>query len=53
MCLDETGERALVQAGEEAKTNQGKVLIVNNKINTVVDYDNVSNELVALNILKV
>ncbi len=53
VCLDETGERALVQAGEEAKTNQGKVLIVNNKINTVVDYDNVSNELVALNLLKV
>lgn len=53
VCLDSIGEKALISAGEEAKMNQGKVLIVNNKINTITDYDNVSNELVALNILKV
>lgn len=51
--LDEAGEKALTEAGEYAKGNNGKVLIVNNKINTIADYDNVSNELVALNILRV
>ena len=51
--LDETGEKALTKAGECAKGNNGKVLIVNNKINSCLDYDNVSNELVALNILRV
>lgn len=51
--LDETGEQALITAGEEAASNKGKVLIVNNKINSCLNYDNVSNELVALNLLKV
>lgn len=53
VCLDEAGEKALIEAGNQAKINQGKVLIVNNKINSCLDYDNVSNELVALNLLKV
>ena len=52
--LVEAGEKALVTAGEEAKANNnGKVLIVNNKINSCLDYDNVSNELVALDTIKV
>lgn len=52
--LDEAGEKALATAGEEAKVNNnGKVLIVNNKINSCLDYDNVSNELVALDTIKV
>lgn len=51
--LDEMGENALRSAGEEAKANQGRVLIVNNKINSSLDYDKVSNELVALNTINV
>lgn len=51
--LDKDGENALKQGGSEAKINDGRVLIVNNKINTCLDYDNVSNELVALDLLKV
>lgn len=51
--LDKVGETALMEGGNEAKINDGRVLIVNNKINTCLDYDNVSNELVALDLLKV
>lgn len=51
--LDSDGEKALIRGGEEAKVNDGKVLIVNNRINSCLDYDNVSNELVALDLLKV
>ena len=52
-CLDADGELALIKGGNEAKGNDGKVLIVNNRINSILDYDNVSNELVALDLLKV
>ena len=52
-CLDSYGESALVKGGNEAKGNDGKVLIVNNRVNSILDYDNVSNELVALDLLKV
>ena len=53
MSLDSYGESALIKGGDEAKINDGKVLIVNNRINSTLDYDNVSNELVALDLLKV
>ena len=53
MSLDSYGELALIKGGDEAKENDGKVLIVNNRINSNLDYDNVSNELVALDLLKV
>lgn len=52
-CLDSFGEKALIKGGNEAKVNDGKVLIVNNRINSCLDYDKVSNELVALDLLKV
>ena len=52
-CLDSSGEQALIKGGDEAKVNDGKVLIVNNRINSCLDYTNVSNELVALDLLKV
>ena len=51
--LDARGENALIKGGNEAKGNDGKVLIVNNRVNSILDYDNVSNELVALDLLKV
>ena len=51
--LDAHGESALIKGGNEAKGNDGKVLIVNNRVNSILDYDNVSNELVALDLLKV
>lgn len=51
--LDTYGEKALIKGGNEAKVNDGKVLIVNNRINSCLDYDNVSNELIALDLLKV
>ena len=51
--LDTYGEKALIKGGNEAKVNDGKVLIVNNRINSCLDYDSVSNELIALDLLKV
>ncbi len=51
--LDSRGESALIKGGNEARGNDGKVLIVNNRINSSLQYDNVSNELVALDLLKV
>lgn len=51
--LDNSGEDALFGCGKSVKSNNGKVLIVNNKINTSLNFDNVSNELVALDLLRV
>lgn len=53
VCLDSRGEKALIKGGDEAKINDGKVLIVNNNINSCLEYDKISNELVALDLLKV
>lgn len=53
VCLDKCGEDALVLGGEEIKENNGKVLIVNNSINSTLEYDKISSELVALDLLKV
>lgn len=51
--LDNVGEDALLEGGKWVKTNHGKVLIVNNKINSTLSFDKVSNELVALDLLKI
>lgn len=50
-CLDNYGEDALLDSGEEIKSNNGRVLIVNNNINTTLGFDKLSNELVALDLL--
>ena len=52
VCLDNFGESALLSSGTKVKNNDGKVLIINNKINTTLNFDNISNELVALDLLK-
>lgn len=51
--LDSRGEVALLKGGDEIKNNEGKVLIVNNSINSNLGYDLISNELVAMDLLKV
>lgn len=51
--IDSRGENALIKGGDEAKINDGRVLIVNNSINSNLEYDKISNELVALDLLKV
>lgn len=51
--LDNKGEDALLNSGDYVKRNLGKVLIVNNNINTSLRFDKVSNELVALDLLRV
>lgn len=51
--LDSRGESALIKGGDEAKLNEGKVLIVNNNINSNLEYDKISSELVALELLKI
>ena len=50
--LDNFGEEALISSGTKVKNNNGKVLIINNKINTTINFDNISNELVALDLLR-
>lgn len=52
-CIDQSGEEALLEESEYATNNEGKVLIVNNSINSNLDFDKVSNELVALDMIKV
>ena len=51
--LDNTGESALLEEKNLVKTNSGKVLIVNNKINSPIEIENISSELVALDLLKI
>lgn len=53
MEIDNMGEDALLEGGKWVKTNKGKVLLVNNKINTQLKFDKISNELVALELLKI
>ena len=50
--LDNFGESALLKSGEKVKQNHGRVLIINNKINTTLNFDNISSELVSLDLLK-
>lgn len=51
--IDSTGEEALIEGQKEIKHNKGKVLLVNNNVNTHVKLDKISNELVALELLKI
>ena len=51
--IDNHGEDALLEGSKWVKTNDGKVLLVNNNINTQLNFDKISNELVALDLLKI
>ena len=51
--IDSIGELALLEGSEYVNTNKGKVLLVNNNINAQINIDKASNELVALDLLKV
>ncbi len=51
--IDSIGEEALKEGNKIIKANKGKVLLVNNNINTQVKFDKVSNELMALELLKI
>lgn len=53
VCLDSRGEDALIKGGDEIKNNDGRVLIVNNSINSNLEYDKVSNELMAMELVKI
>ncbi len=49
--IDKTGEDALLESSTYVEDHKGKVLIVNNKINTPLHFENISNELVALSLV--
>lgn len=51
--IDNVGEDALLTGGKCVKTNDGKVLLINNRVNTQLKFDKISNELVALDLLKI
>lgn len=51
--LDSRGESALIKGGDEIKTNDGRVLIVNNSINSTLDYPVIQNELVAMDLIHI
>lgn len=53
MSIDSIGENALVSGGKSIKNNDGIVLLINNRINTSLRFDTISDELVALDLLKV
>ena len=51
--LDKRGEDALHKGGLECDKNNGKVLIVNNSINSCLEFDKIKSELMAMELLKV
>ena len=51
--IDNAGEDALIAGEKEISENNGKVLLVNNRINTQAKFENVSNELVALELMRI
>lgn len=53
MSIDSIGEDALVSGEKSVKENDGKVLLINNRINTSLRFDTITDELVALDLLKV
>lgn len=48
--IDSIGEDVLLESSKCVKFNKGKVLIINNN---KLKFDNISNELVALDLLKI
>lgn len=51
--IDNRGEDALLEGQKEITDNCGKVLLVNNNINTQIKFEKISNELAALELLKI
>ena len=44
---------ALLSGGKSVKENDGRVLLINNKVNTCLRFDKITDELVALDLLKI
>ena len=53
MSIDSIGENALLSGGQSVKENDGRVLLINNRVNTCLRFDKITDELVALDLLKV
>lgn len=51
--IDSIGEKALLEGVDCVNTNKGKVLLVNNKVNANLCINKASDELIALDLLKV
>lgn len=51
--IDSVGENALLSGGKSVKENDGRVLLINNKVNTCLRFDKITDELVALDLLKI
>lgn len=50
--IDNVGKEVIKESSKQLKKSKGHVLIINTKDNTL-DLDNISNELVALELLKI
>lgn len=53
LSIDNIGENALLEGQNEISVNNGKVLLVNNNVNTSVKLENIKDELKALELLRV
>lgn len=53
LSIDNIGEEALLKGQNEVSLNNGKVLLVNNNVNTNVKLEHIKDELKALELLHV